>query len=423
MPVDATLDTTTERSVLQPRSRLGALAYPEFRLLWSGLVISNTGSWMQYLAQGWLVVELASSARQGALYLGLVGLVRAVPVLLLSGVAGALADRMDRRRILVVAQCVMGGSALVLGLLTQLGVVRIWEVMIVASFSSAGAAFDAPTRQSLVPLIVEKRDLMNAIGLNSAAFNGPAIIGPALAGVLVASIGVVPCFYINAGSYVAVLIALAMMSPKPPVEGVHRPGIWHEMLAGVRYMRGSAPLMGIMVLSTIVAIVARPYIQLLPAFAKGVIGGGPGTLGILGSAAGAGALAGSIVTAFIGLKRHRGRFLIGAACSAGLALALFAGTRTELTASIALILLGSTIMLFMGMANTLLQTYTRIDMRGRVMALYTMTFLGLMPLGTWVLGSVASISSLPAALTFAGLGIVVVALMWGYRAAELRALD
>lgn len=423
MPIDAALDAKTEPSVTQPRSRLGALAYREFRLLWSGLVISNTGSWMQYLAQGWLVVELASSASQGALYLGLVGLVRAVPVLLLSGVAGALADRMDRRRILVVAQCVMGGSALVLGLLTQLNVVRIWEVMIVAAFSSAGAAFDAPTRQSLVPLIVDKRDLMNAIGLNSAAFNGPAIIGPAIAGVLVASIGVVPCFYLNAASYVAVLIAVALMSPKPPVEGVLRPGIWREMLAGVRYMRGSTPLMGIMVLSTIVAIVARPYIQLLPAFAKGVIGGGPGTLGILGSAAGAGALTGSIVTAFIGLKRHRGRVLIGAACGAGISLVLFASTRTELTAAAALILLGATIMLFMGMANTLLQTYTRIDMRGRVMALYTMTFLGLMPFGTWVLGSVASVSSLPVAFTFAGAGIVVVALMWGYRAVELRALD
>jgi hypothetical protein len=132
---------------------------------------------------------------------------------------------------------------------------------------------------------------------------------------------------------------------------------------------------------------------------------------------------GSIITAFIGLKRHRGRVLIGAAFGGGLALALFASTRTELAASIALILLGSTIMLFMGMANTLLQTYTRIDMRGRVMALYTMTFLGLMPLGTWVLGSVASVSSLPVAFTFAGAGIVVVALVWGYRAVELRALD
>ena len=377
---------------------------------------------MQYLAQGWLVVDLASSASQGALYLGLVGLVRAVPVLLLSGVAGTLADRMDRRRILVIAQCVMGASALVLGALAQFHVVRIWEVMLVASISSAGATFDAPTRQSLVPLIVERRDLMNAIGLNSAAFNGPAIIGPSIAGVLVASIGVVPCFYINAASYVAVLVAVLLMTPKPPVEGVHRPGVWHEMLAGITYLRESRPLMAILILSTIVAVVVRPYIQLLPAFAKSVINGGPAALGVLGSAAGAGALTGSIVTAFLGLQRHRGTVLIVCAGVSGAALAAFAEMRTLQAASIMLVVLGAAIMLFMGMANTLIQTYSRLDMRGRVMSLYTMTFLGLMPLGTWLLGSIASVGSLDGTLAMAGVLLVVVSGAAFYGAADLRAL-
>ena len=239
---------------------------------------------------------------------------------------------------------------------------------------------------------------------------------------LVASIGVVPCFYINAVSYVAVLVAVALMSPKPPVGDVHRPGIWHEMIAGVRYMRESRALMAILTLSTVFAIVARPYIQLLPAFAKGVIGGGPATLGYLGSAAGSGALVGSIVTAFIGLKHHRGAVLLGAGGVAGAALLLFASTRTVLGAALALVLLGSTIMLFMGMANTLLQTYTRIDMRGRVMALYTMTFLGLMPLGTWLLGSIASFSSLPIAFGIAGVSVVAVAGIWALQAVELRTL-
>ncbi len=378
---------------------------------------------MQYLAQGWLVVDLAANASQGALYLGLVGLVRAVPVLLLSGVAGTLADRTDRRRLLVAAQCVMGCSALVLGVLAQLHVVRIWEVMIVAAVSSAGAAFDAPTRQSLVPLIVDRRDLMNAIGLNSAAFNGPAIIGPAVAGVLVASIGVVPCFYINAASYVAVLVAIWLMTPKPPVPGVHRPGIWHEMLAGIVYLRQSPSLLGVLILSTVVAVVVRPYIQLLPAFAKGVINGGPAALGVLGSAAGAGALTGSIVTAFLGLQRHRGAVLIGCAAISGLALTAFARTTTIDAAAVALVVVGAAIMLFMGMANTLIQTYSRLDMRGRVMSLYTMTFLGLMPLGTWLLGSIASISSLADTLSMAGVLIAVIAVAAYYGASDLRALQ
>jgi MFS family permease len=422
VPADVTIDPNLERPPTRSRSRFGALAYREFRLLWSGLIISNTGSWMQYLAQGWLVVELAANARQAALFLGLVGLVRAAPVLLLSGVAGALADRMDRRRILVIAQTVMGASALTLGLLVQFGAVRIWEVMVVAAISSAGAAFDAPTRQSLVPMIVDKRDLMNAIGLNSAAFNGPAIIGPAIAGILVASIGLAPCFYINAASYVAVLIAIWMMTPKPPVRNVHRPGIWHEMVEGVKYMHRSGAPFAILVLSTLVAIVARPYIQLLPAFAKGVIGGGPASLGVLGSAAGAGALAGSIATAFIGMQRHRGALLLGSAAAAGAGLVLLGLSHALVPAAAALVFLGASIMLFMGMANTLLQTYTRLEMRGRVMALYTMTFLGLMPLGTWFLGSAASVSSLSATFVAAGGVIVAVAASAALRAVDLRKL-
>jgi len=423
VPADVIIDPALEEPSLRTRSRFGALAYREFRLLWSGLLVSNTGSWMQYLAQGWLVVELASSPSRGALYLGLVGLVRAAPVLLLSGFAGALADRMDRRRILVIANGVMGLSALALGLLVQFGVARIWEVMVFAAISSAGASFDAPTRQSLVPLIVNKRDLMNAIGLNSAAFNGPAIVGPAVAGVLVASIGIAPCFFINAASYVAVIVAIGMMTAKPPVAGVHRPGVWHEMIAGLRYMHGSGAPFAILMLSTIFAIVARPYIQLLPAFAKGVIGGGPASLGVLGSAAGAGALAGSIVTAFIGWRRHRGKLLLFCGAAAGIALAVFGETRTVLWAALALVLLGCATMLFMGMANTLLQTYTRIEMRGRVMALYTMTFLGLMPLGTWVLGSAASVTSLPSTFAAAGALIVAATAVVAYTAVDLRRLD
>jgi MFS family permease len=423
VPPEITIDATAGVPSAQSRSKYGALAFREFRLLWAGLIISNTGSWMQYLAQGWLVVELAENASKAALFLGLVGLVRALPVLLLSGFAGALADRMDRRKILVFAQTVMGSSALVLGVLVTFGVARIWEVMLLAAISSAGAAFDAPTRQSMVPLIVGRQELMNAIGLNSAAFNGPAIIGPAIAGVLVATIGLAPCFFINAASYVAVLVAVGLMTPKPPIARDGRPGIWHEMVEGGRYVLESRPALGIIVLSTIVALVARPYIALLPAFAKSVVGGGPAALGLLGSAAGAGALGGSITTAFLGLRHHRGVLLLTCAAASGAALTGFAFTRSEVWAAAALIILGCAIMLFMGMANTLLQTYTSIEMRGRVMSLYTMTFLGLMPLGTWLLGSAASITSLPATLAVAGGVIVAVAAGAALGARDLRSLE
>jgi predicted MFS family arabinose efflux permease len=423
VPIDTDEIPSLHDPAADPESKFGAFAYRDFRLLWFGLIISNTGSWMQYLAQGWLVVQLADSASRGALYLGFVGLVRAVPVLLLSGIAGTLADRIERRQILIIAQVVMGSSALALGALVHTGRAQIWEVMIIAAFSSAGAAFDAPTRQSLVPMIVSRAALMNAIGLNSAAFNGPAIIGPAIAGILVAAVGLAPCFFINAASYVAVIVAVWMMSPRPPLLSERRRGFRADMLAGLRYVRASGPVLGVLFLSTIVAIVVRPYVQLLPAFAKSVLGGGPAALGILGSAAGAGALGGSIATAFLGLRHSRGNLLLGCGAVAGVALAALATTRSMVPASIALIVLGCTIMLFMGMANTLLQTYTAIEMRGRVMSLYTMTFLGLMPLGTWLLGTVASIVTLPTTFVGAGALIVAVCIASGIPAGGVKSLE
>ncbi len=384
-------------------ARFGALAYREFRLLLFGLAISNTGSWMASLAQGWLVVELAPRPALAPFYLGVIGFVRAIPVVLLSGFAGTIADRVDRRRLLIVSQIVLGLAALALAVLAQLHVVRIWHVILLAGVSAAALSFDAPARQSMIPLLVGPRELMNAIGLNSAAFNGPGIIGPAIGGILVSTVGVADTFYLNAASYAAVLVALLLMTPKPPVHVKGRAGIWHELIAGLRYVRAQPPILTLFVLALLVSVVARPYIQLLPAFVKTTIQGGPGALGVLMAASGAGALCGSIATAFIGNSRHRGSLAITCAVLGGISLFGFALTRDILAGALVLVALGASIMLFMGMTNTLLQTYTALEMRGRVMALYTMVFLGFMPLGSWLLGSVATLTSLPSTLAVAGL--------------------
>ncbi len=391
--------------------RFGALAYREYRLLWIGLIISNTGSWMATLAQGWLVVELAPKPALAPFYLGIIGFVRAIPVVLLSGVAGAVADRMDKRRLLLVTQCVLGLAALVLAVLAQLHIVRIWHVVLMAAISAAALSFDAPSRQSMVPLLVGPRELMNAIGLNSAAFNGPGIIGPAIGGILVSTVGVADTFYLNALSYGAVLVALAMMSPKPPVVVARREGIWHELIEGLQYVRRQPSILTLFTLALLVSVVARPYIQLLPAFVKTTIVGGPDSLGALMAASGGGALAGSIATAFIGNKRHRGTVAITCALLAGLALFGFSLTRTILAGAVVLVALGAAIMLFMGMTNTLLQLYTALEVRGRVMALYTMVFLGFMPFGSWLLGTVAALTTLPLTLGVAGLAVAVASLV------------
>jgi MFS family permease len=406
VPHSRTLRDESREDPPLDRARFGAFSYREFRLLWSGLLVSNVGSWMQMLAQGWLVVQLSNSAAEGSFYLGMVGLVRSAPVLALSGFAGALADRHDRRRILTMTQILMGMTALVLGILVELHFVKIWHVMVMAAVSAGANAFDAPTRQAMLPRLVGPRDLMSAIGLNSAAFNGPALVGPALGGLVVAAVGIAPCFFINAASFGAVLVALAMMRPQPPADVVGKKSLLGDAVDGFTHVGREPRLLAIFALLSLIGFVARPYLQLLPAFIKAVLGGGPQELGIVMGAAGGGALAGSLITALIGISRGRGALMIGSAAVAGAALVWFSATTSVWPACAALVLLGGSIMLFMGMSNTLIQTYTPAEMRGRVISIYTMTVLGFMPLGSGLLGWVASLTSLP--LTFAVSGTLVV---------------
>jgi MFS family permease len=393
--------------------RWGALAYREYRLMWIGLIISNTGSWMASLAQGWLVVELSPRAALAPFYLGIIGFVRAMPALLLSGFAGTIADRVDRRRLLIVTQTILGLSGLALAILAQAKLVQIWEVIALAGISACALTFDAPTRQSLVPHLVGPAELMNAIGLNSAAFNGPGIIGPALGGILVSTVGVSATFYLNALSFGAVIVALMLMTPKPPIEVEQRPSVWRELVDGLRYVRERPAILSLFALALLMSIAARPYIQLLPAYVKNTVHGGPDALGLVMAGSGAGALCGSIGTAFIGTRSHRGRIAVIAAILAGIMLAGFSFSTTTLLAAVILVVLGGSVNLFMGMTNTLLQLHTTLAMRGRIMALYTMIFLGFMPLGSWLLGSIATVTSLPLTLRVAGIVVAVAGLVLG----------
>jgi MFS family permease len=299
--------------------------------------------------------------------------------------------------------------------------VRVWQVLLIAALSAATSAFEAPTRQSLVSVLVGKRELMNAIGLNSAAFNGPAIIGPALGGLIVNAYGVADCFYINAASYMAVFAAVLLLKPKPPLSGLPETDIWSDVIEGFRYVRANALIFAVVVLSALQALIGRPYIQLLPAFSKAQLGAGARELGILLAVSGAGALVGSIATAFIGGRAPRGSLLIGSAAASGALLALLGATHSLLPAATVLLALGIAAMLFLGTANTILQTHTPIAMRGRVMSIYTMIFLGFMPLGSWLLGSIASVTSLPVAFALGGV-VLIAAVAIIARRPDIRAL-
>jgi MFS family permease len=377
-----------------------ALAVRDFRLLWTGMVVSNIGSWMQMIGQGWLVLQLTNSP----FWLGMVAFARAVPVLALSLVAGVLADRVDRRRLLLVTQSVAGVMALLLAVLTSLGVIRVWQIIAIAFVSAGAMAFDNPARQALVPDLVGKERLMNAVGLNSAAWNGAAVLGPSLAGVAIGVIGVAGCFYLNAISYLAVIWAIWAMGTY--ATGARRGTLWENLAEGLRFIRRHRVVLAIFVLVAAPSLLGRPYQQLMPVFARDVLGGGPRTYGALMSASGAGALVGALLTASLGAYRHKGWLLLGSSAAFGLMLIAFAYS-TWLPLSLALLVLaggGST--LYMGAANTLLQTGVPAEFRGRIMSVYSLTLGGFMPLGGMLLGSAASLTGSVALVVAAGGALV-----------------
>ena len=385
---------------------LAALRYRDFRLFWFGLLVSNIGTWMQQFGMGWLVVQLAvrdGTPHLAPLYLGLTGLARALPGLALGLVGGAVADRAERRRLLIVTQTTAGLLAALLAVLTISNAITIWAVLLIGAANSTVFSFDAPTRQSMVPRLVPSRDLMSAIGLNSAAFNGPQIIGPAIGGVLIVPFGPGGLFFSNAISYAAVVVALLLMRPIPPL--VRAPGL--DMLsrvrAGIGYIRNDPVLKWVIILVATTAFFSRPYVFLLPAVATNVFNVGATELSWLIAASGVGAFAGSIVVANLGTLRDRGRLFLVATGASGLALAIFALQRTLGPALPATLVASLFTMSFVGLANTILQTNSPDHMLGRVMSVYTMFFMGIMPLGQLVEGALGSLFSVDEVLFVAGL--------------------
>ena len=406
-------------------SMLAALRYRDFRLFWFGLLVSNIGTWMQQFGMGWLVVQLAvrdGTPHLAPLYLGLTGLARALPGLGLGLVAGAVADRAERRRLLLITQTTAGLIAALLALLTISNTITIWAILLIGAASSTVFSFDAPTRQSMVPRLVPPRDLMSAIGLNSAAFNGPQIIGPAIGGILIVPFGPGGLFLVNALSYLAVVVALVLMRPIPPL--VRAPGT--DMLSrvrnGLRYIRNDPVLKWVIILVATTAFLSRPYVFLMPAVATNVFGVGATELSWLIAASGVGAFTGSIVVANLGGVRDRGRLFLLAAGLSGLALTAFALQRSLGTALIATLVASLFTMAFVGLANTILQTNSPDHMLGRVMSVYTMFFMGVMPLGQLVEGALGSVFGVEEVLFVAGILTAVAATYVYIRVRAVREL-
>ena len=402
-------------------SAWSALEHRDFRLFWIGLVVSNIGTWMQQFGLGWLVVQLAikdGSPQLAPFYLGLVGLARAVPGLAFGLFGGVVADRADRRRLLIMTQTSAAIVAGILGVLTISDHINIVEIVLISALNSIVFSFDAPTRQAMVPRLVSDKELMSAIGLNSAAFNGATLVGPLLGGILIIPFGVGGLMIINAISYVSIVVALLLMRPQPVVEYGSRLSMLDSIREGLSFIRGDPVLRWVVALSVATALLTRPYIQLLPAEAQ-FLGVGALELSWLLAASGGGALAGALFTASLGSWRCRGALLVAAAFAHGTLLTLFGTQHGVLGAMVFVGLTSLAVMVFLGMANTLMQTRTPDALRGRVMSVHTMVFMGFMPLGQMLLGSLGTLVGINNAFLVGG---VIVTLLAGYAALRVSAL-
>ncbi len=383
---------------------LDALRFRDFRYFWAGLTVSSIGAWMQVFALGILVVQIAE--RDGVpelapLYLGLMGLARAVPGLLFTLVAGAVADRVDRRGLLLATQSIMALNAGVLAVLAFLGAAALWSVLLAATIQSAAFAFDNPSRQSMVPRIVPMPFLPSAIGLQSAAFNGASIVGPVVAGALYVPIGIPGLLAANALSFAAILGALAVL-PAIPTSGTPTRSLLASVGEGARYVRANAVLVWILVLSGTLFVAAGPTSALLPAVAGDTFWNGMSLLSLLLTAMGAGAFAAALVVMNVRRVRSLGSVFTLAAMLNGGALVLFALSNAPELGLLFALLTGFGGTLLAGMGNNMLQATTDDAYRGRVMSVWAFLFIGLMPVGQLALGALGSLLGIRAALALGG---------------------
>lgn len=386
-----------------------ALTYRNYRLFFTGQLISVTGTWMQSLAQSWLVVDQLNAS---ALELGLVNVFQFGPVLLLGIPAGVVADKVPKRTLMVMTQVTFGLLAAVLALLVAGGQVQLWHVYLLAGLFGLTTAFDMPTRQAFVSEMVDRKALMNAIALNSAMFNTGRILGPAVAGVVLAAFGPAVCFAINAISYLAVIAGLLMMRIAPLVNTATGSAI-EQLREGLAYVRGTQDVLRPVMLVASVGIFGMSYNVWLPLLARDSFNADAGTFGALFSSMGAGSLAGALAIAFFGRRPSRVRMLLAAASLGLLEIGVAFAASASLAVLIGMVLLagcGFAASNAMAMANTIVQTTAPDALRGRVMAVYSTVFMGSTPIGAMVAGVISQQAGVVTSMIVGGTVVTLVAL-------------
>jgi len=378
-------------------SAFQALKAPNYRAFWVGSFLSNIGTWMQSVAQGWLVLQLTNSP----LWLGLVGFASSLPSLVFSLMGGVWADRFNRRKLLFFTQSMMMVSALAIGLLTAGHRIVVAEIMLFGFLSGLANSVNGPAYQATLPDLVNEKDLLNAVALDSAQFNLSRVVGPTLGGLALAAFGVAACFFLNAASFLALLAALTLIR-LPGNVTVSKNTIWRDLIEGVQYVRRTPILLVVLLIVAVMASFGMPYVTMLPVFARDILKSGASGLGYLYGAAGIGAVIGTLTLAALRDLKHKGITILTCSSLFGLSIVLFGLSRNYLMSLFFLSLVGMMMIGALTLAKTLLQATASVEMRGRVMSMYFFCGVGFFPLGNLVAGTVAGWRGATFALEFGG---------------------
>jgi MFS family permease len=393
-----------------------SLKHRNFQLFFSGQIISLTGTWMQSVAQSWLVYRLTGSVA----LLGLIGFANQFPVFLLTAFGGVIADKYNRQRILVATQTCSMILAFILAFLTLSGYVEVRHLFVIASISGVINAFDIPTRQSFVVEMVGKEDLLNAIALNSSMFNGARIVGPAIAGILVAAVGEAWCFFGNAVSYIAVITGLLMMRIEPKEIAQTAGSALEKIREGFAFVIETKPVRALILLLGLVSLMGMPYAVLMPIFADQILNGGVRGLGILMGASGSGALIAALTLASRKSVKGLGLWVVVSSGLFGTFLILFSLSTSFWLSAVLLVPVGFSMMIQMSSSNTLVQAMVPDELRGRVMAVYSMMFMGMAPFGALLSGSLAEKFGAPMTVAIGGAICIAGSIFFGWKLPKLR---
>jgi MFS family permease len=394
-----------------------AFSYRDFRLMWIGACMSSVGTWMQIVAQGWLIYRLSHSAFLLALDQFLNGL----PIFVLSPVTGVIADRVERRRILLASQYVQMATATILTILVATGLVHVWHIICLSFVTGVAQAFGAPAYQALIPTLVDREDMPNAIALNSIQFNLAVTVGPALAGQALAKLGETWCFGLNALSFLAPVISLTMISARFFPEKT-KESIFVSFKKGIVFARQQPAMEALILLAFSMTFLAMPMRTYLPVFVKDIFHRGPETYGNLLSLMGIGSISGSLMIAAAGNTKRKGVVALGGLIVLGMGISVFALSRKLPVSGVALLIVGAAMMAVFATVNSLIQLITTNEMRGRVMSIYTFAFRGGMPMGNLVSGWLVPVFTAPLVLGVNGLLLIGVALYFFLVQRRLAAL-